>query len=216
MKTIPSLKVFKLATFALAIATAWGLSVPSAQAVPVPYVVTLQQVGSNVVATGAGAIDLTGLSFLGSVANTPGIDPQLSVILTGAAGNIDEYMPSVALSGPASFGSGPTSNANSGTGDLVGITFSSEIFVPSEVWVPQGYVSGSLVSDTATYNNATFGSLGVTPGTYKWTWGTGVNQNFTLDIPAPTVPDTGSTLGLLLLALTALFGANCLRSFGLA
>ena len=32
-----------------------------------------------------------------------------------------------------------------------------------------------------TFNNATFASLGVTPGTYVWTWGTGLaNQNFTL------------------------------------
>jgi hypothetical protein len=52
--------------------------------------------------------------------------------------------------------------------------------------VPAGYVSDTALSDTATYNGATFATLGVTPGTYKWTWGTGAaNQNFTLQIAVP-------------------------------
>ena len=49
-----------------------------------------------------------------------------------------------------------------------------------------------------TFNSATFASLGVTPGTYVWTWGTGLeNQNFTLQIGPAGVPDAGSTLPLL-------------------
>jgi len=33
----------------------------------------------------------------------------------------------------------------------------------------------------------------VTPGTYKWTWGSGPNQNFTLQIgPAAAVPEPAS------------------------
>jgi hypothetical protein len=51
-----------------------------------------------------------------------------------------------------------------------------------------------------TFNNATLTTLGVTPGTYVWTWGTGANQNFTLQIGPAGVPDTGSTLSLLSLA----------------
>jgi hypothetical protein len=39
--------------------------------------------------------------------------------------------------------------------------------------------------DRATYSGATLATLGVTPGTYKWTWGTGANQNFTLQIKIP-------------------------------
>jgi hypothetical protein len=62
-----------------------------------------------------------------------------------------------------------------------------------------------------TFNNATFVSLGVTPGTYIWTWGTGPNQNFTLQIGPTTVPDHGSTVAMLMLALVALFGASRLR-----
>jgi hypothetical protein len=44
----------------------------------------------------------------------------------------------------------------------------------------------------AIHSGATFASLGVTAGTYVWSWGPGANQNFTLQIlsaklPAPKV-----------------------------
>jgi hypothetical protein len=64
-----------------------------------------------------------------------------------------------------------------------------------------------------TFNNETLASLGVTPGTYEWTWGTGLpNQNFTLIIGAAGVPDGGSTVSLLgfgLLGLAALRHKFC-------
>ena len=81
--------------------------------------------------------------------------------------------------------------------------------------VPQGYVSGNPLSGTATYDNATFASLGITPGTYTWTWGTGVDS-FTLQIGPAGVPDAGSTIGLLFLSLIGLFGLNRLRHVQLA
>ena len=78
--------------------------------------------------------------------------------------------------------------------------------------VPQGYASGAALSDSMTFNNATFASLFLTPGTYVWTWGTGLaNQNFTLQIGSvgvPGVPDGGSTVSLLGFAL---FGLAVLR-----
>ena len=60
--------------------------------------------------------------------------------------------------------------------------------------VPRGYVSGTFLSDSATYSDATFATLGVTPGTYVWTWGSGANQNFTLKIPVP--PPTGPPIAI--------------------
>src|SRR5712671_6397607 len=75
---VKSLKFFKptLAT-TLAIGLAWLLSVRPAQA---GYTVTLQQVGPDVVATGSGAIDLTGLIHAGYL--TRGFGPG---VLPGAA-----------------------------------------------------------------------------------------------------------------------------------
>jgi hypothetical protein len=70
------------------------------------------------------------------------------------------------------------------------------------------YISGTSLMDSSTYDNQTFASLGVTPGTYVWTWGSpAADDTFTLDIPTG-VPKPSSIallalpLGLLML-LTA-------------
>lgn len=207
MNPNPSLKFFKLAT--LAIVIAWGLSVRPAQAT---YIVTLEQVGSNVVATGGGAIDLTGLFFSNQLSPVfPALDPNHGEITTGQPGSpVDLY---TGFTGPTTFGSESGTLATGGSGDFVGIVGKGFFGGAPLFFVPQGYVSGTPLSDSATYNNATFNSLGVTPGSYVWTWGTGPDQKFTLDAVGPAVPDTGSTLGLLSLALTGVFGANRLRLF---
>jgi hypothetical protein len=210
MKTNPPLRIFKpTVAAALAIVIVWGLSFPPAQANS--YVVTLEQVGSNVVATGSGAIDLTGLSFfVGPILESSGMQPVSGIIVTGSTGTGSLYVGPI--SGPTNFGGGSVDSADSGIGDVVGMFFAPPI--PGLI-VRTGYVSGQPLSDSAAYNNATFSSLGVTPGTYVWSWGTGADQKFTLKIGAAGVPDSGSTFGLLFLALIALFGANRLRSFRL-
>ena len=160
-----SLKFFKptLATI-LAIVLAWLLSVRAAQA---GYTVTLQQVGPDVVATGSGAIDLTGLTFSGGVG--------LGAYYTGHT------------IGTTSFGGFPLNSSSvitvsSGHFAYIRTTGTHEFVLR----VP-GYVSGTALSGSATYSGQTFASLGVTPGTYVWTWGTGANQNFTLQVAAPQI-----------------------------
>jgi hypothetical protein len=179
--------------------TASLFSVQPAQA----YSVTLQQVGSNVVATGSGPINLTGLTLQFSQDNVGGgsINGALGILAMGPSkGNADLYN---GYTGPASFGSGGTFFANTGSGDFVVIQGSPG--AGPFLYVPQGYVSGAALSDSMTFNNATFASLGVIPGTYVWTWGTGLpNQNFTLVIGGAGVPDGGSTVSLLSCALLGL------------
>ncbi len=192
-----SLEFFKptLAT-TLTIVLAWLLFVRPAQA---GYIVTLQQVGPDVVATGSGAIDLTGLNFLGGDDGPePGILPFAPLrsfgggasIITGPTPTtmVDSYY--FALSGPAIFGDGSYRPASSGSGDMVGMVVGSPDFPWDTVIVPTGYVSGTALSDSATYSGASLVTLGVTPGTYVWKWGTGANQNFTLQIKTPVPTST--------------------------
>ncbi len=188
-------KLLPLTLLGIAV-TASLFSVRPAQA----YSITLEQVGSNVVATGSGPIDLTGLTFrFEGIANGIGIGPDRGTIQTGVNFAIADVY--IGFTGPTSFGPGPGALANTSSGDLVSIDNISQ-----QIAVPHGYVSGAALSDSMTFNNATFASLGVTPGTYVWTWGTGLeNQNFTLVIPgSAAVPDGGSTVSLLSCALLGL------------
>ncbi|MGH8319797.1 MAG: PEP-CTERM sorting domain-containing protein [Steroidobacteraceae bacterium] len=175
-------------------------------------IMTVEQVGSNVVATGNGTIDLTDLtpsSGKGYISTTSGLGPSVGFIDTGPTTSvyIDGYS---GFTGPTSFGSGGGyTDASSGSGDSVVIIGSSGTFGMPLLWVPSGYVSGSSLSDTSTYDDATFASLGVTPGTYTWTWGSGTDaDSFVLHIEAPaTVPEPASLL---------LFGTGiALLGFGL-
>jgi hypothetical protein len=183
--------------------TASLFSIRPAQA----YMVTLEQVGANVVANGSGAFNLTGLTFQNNFNDAPPqIQANFSLLITGPGGaNQSQY---TGFTGPTNFGSGDLIMADTGSGDGVGIigSGSNPILI-----VPQGYVSGSALSSSATFNNATLASLGVTPGIYIWFWGDGADQNFTLQIGSvgvPGVPDGGSTVSLL---GCALLGLACLR-----
>jgi len=185
--------------------TASLFSVRPAQA---GYMVTLKQSGQNVVATGSGAFDLTGLTKKGGRSEAL-IQPYLGNIVTGSSNSCDAY--GTTITGPSNFGIGIEAGLVSiGIGDPVGMAFNGGHVNESFLLVPVGYVSGTALSSSATFNNLTLGSPDVTPGTYVWTWGDGADQSFTLQIGSlggPGVPDSGSTVSLLgcgLLGLAAL------------
>ena len=180
-----------------------GLSAPSAQAA---FVIDLTQEGSNVVGTGRGSIDLTDLNLTlsGGVGNLAVINPVLGGIqFTAAAGApIDFYK---GFSGPTSFGTEGLTPASSGSGDFVGIVGSIDPMTkaPPELILPAGYVSGNTLSDGATWNSASFSSLGATPGIYVWKWGSGAHaDSFTLDIGS-AIPEP-STWALMALGFAGL------------
>ncbi|MGH7119591.1 MAG: hypothetical protein ACREFP_11485 [Acetobacteraceae bacterium] len=138
---------------ALGAALLFGLFIPPAQA---SHIVNLTQQGSNVVATGSGTIDLTDLSFLDTNQNPSLIIPVGEELILGPT-SPTPYNYFGFFTEPAGFGSGGVAFASSGGGDVVAIDGQA-------VYVPVGYVSGSALSDTATWNNQTFASLGATPG----------------------------------------------------
>jgi hypothetical protein len=157
-----------------------------------PYVLTLEQDGPNVVATGTGEIDLTGLGFYtNTVGNGVLVWPSFDYTITGSGAGIAIYYPLVSIKGPSNYGSGDYTGASTSKGDNVGLSGQGQ-----ELFVPIGYVSDSPLSDSATYDDATFASLGITPGTYVWTWGTGADQSYTIDVGSPSAVPLPTTLAL--------------------
>jgi hypothetical protein len=179
--------------------------VPFSSPAQAGYVVTLKEVGSDVVATGSGVIDLNGLTGPVPSSTSTAINPAAGSIFTGPTSDspVDIYFE---VAGPASFGSGGLTLADNGNGNTVGIIGSSF----SVLLVPGGYASGAPLSDTSTYTGQTFSSLEVILGTYEWTWGSGPDQNFTLIIGAAAVPEpaSGALLGT---ALAWLLLASAIR-----
>ena len=191
MKALPK-KLLTLTLFGIGVTSLFSFQ--PAQA----FTITIEQVGPNVVATGTGAMNLAGLSFFnpGSV-GTASVWPVTGRISMSSmsGGNADTY---IGFTGPSSFGGGDVALANFSSGDVFAFDLDA-------MFLPSGYVSGNPLSDMAIYFTATVASLGLTPGTYVWTWGTGLeNQNVTLQIGPAGVPDGGTTVSLLGCALLGL------------
>lgn len=128
--------------------------------------ITIKEVGPNVVATASGSLDMNGYTGNphSSVFTGGYVDPSQSAISVGA-GFVSEY--TVGMSFP-SLGTGGWEAADSRTGDPVSVNGNWGILL-----LPQGYVSGTALSGTATWNNKTLQGLGLLQGSSVATFGTG-------------------------------------------
>lgn len=175
-------------------------------------VVNMTEVGNSVVATGNGTLNTAALTSiqLFVVGNFQGyagpIDGELGL---GAAQNLSLVGFYNGISGPTNFGSGTGASASSSSGDLFGYlqSLSSSPVGGPILILPSGY-SGTALSSQAVWAGQTFATLGVTPGTYTWSWGSGANADFyTLNAEITAVPEPGS---IALVAIGAI-GAMVMR-----
>jgi len=142
---------------------------------------SIQEIGSDVVFTGSGTIDLEGLGAPASAGWSGSVSPSNAWAIVGAGGDADVYTVSVF---PTNIGSGGTTFADANTGDLFGV-------FKSHLYVPQDYISGSSLLGTSTFSGQSLASLGLTEGVYTWSWGSGGNaDSATLTISA--VPEPGT------------------------
>ena len=124
-------------------------------------------------ATGSGSFDANVLGLMeGASAESGGINPASDAIVTGPnSANAEQY--GVSLTGPASFGSGGATSASVGTGDVVALSAFpvSGGLRSGTLDLPINYIANALLNDTSSYDNTTFASLGLKPGTYIYDLG---------------------------------------------
>lgn len=137
------------------------------------FTVTIKEVGLDVVWSGSGSFNLTDLTLVSNQNIGPGYAANQAIWIAGPSSIVDQYG-GASLTYPTSFGSGGV-GASSSDGSAFGILpggASGRILS-----VPSGYVSGTNISGSSTYTNQTIVGMGLTPGTYVWNWGSGVNAD---------------------------------------
>jgi hypothetical protein len=169
-----------------------------------PFVVTFQQEGSNIVATGTGEFDTAGLTSTGfGLVNRAQIAPVTGQFLFGPASGVPTFNVSA---GPTStrfsgvVGTTPITVPSSTSG--LGVGVNGAISNPS-VTIPASYMSGTVITSeavlpVASISCATPGAnpcdgLGMQPDqVFTWTWGSNPDQSFTINstllAPTPEIP----------------------------
>ena len=172
-------------------------------------VIDIFQSGGDVVATGSGTIDLTGLTFFESalVGGMGAVIPSLGTVIVGPDVVADLYE---GASGPASFGPGLLTFGSDNSALAFGVAGS--LFAFPVVVVPNGYVSGAPLLGSSTFAGETIASLGLTPGTYVYTWNSAPADDDSLTVNVSGVPEA-STWAMMVLGFIGLGFAAFRRSY---
>lgn len=149
--------------------------------------INANEVGNDVVFSLSGSFNTASASDSGIVSPAPGpgeIEPNTPLLkfsTSGAAGSVIIWtLPNI--SGPSAFGSGSFLPADSGASNS-NLEFSPFIKGGGTLNLYTSYVSGTSLSDVMTFSGQSFSSLGITPGSYVWSWPNGsVSDNLTLQI----------------------------------
>lgn len=154
--------------------------------------ITFSQAGPDVVANGVGSLNFLDLSFQGFDFNGPAVDASAGTVVLGPTGSYADYYG--AISGPTSFGSGGNVFAAFGTSTAPGGTGAGVDGATGQLLVPGGYGANDPFTVSATWTNTTISALGLTAGTYTWTWGSGANaDSLVVIIPAVNAVPEPST-----------------------
>jgi hypothetical protein len=136
--------------------------------------VSISQQGPDVVWSGSGIFNLTDLTLQTTSTLGAGYAANQAIWAAGpsATVSVDQWSGPSFTTYPTSFGTGGSGAIGASGGSLFGILPGGSGRV---VVVPAGYTSGTFISGSTTYTNSTISGMGLTPGTYTWSWGTGGN-----------------------------------------
>lgn len=173
-----------------------------APAAPGGVVISVTEGDGEVAFVGGGTLDLSMWTFLETASNGfPVVQPDIAMVIGPFFHFADLYTPPAGFSGPGAIGPGAKGFfASAVGGDNVGIAWGGP---QQALSVPVGYVSGGAIEGSnMRFFGETFASIGLTPGTYTWTWDTasGAGDFFTIRV----VPGPGAAVLLAGAPLAAL------------
>ena len=162
-----------------------------------------EQIGADVVITGSGTANLSGLTFDATDDFWTNYISDIEVYVGPDAfndGNVSLYG---GIAGPLSFGIDSSlyelADPVGSSGDLFGILADNGSGV-TQLVLPRGYVSNSSLSGVSRFSSLTIAQLGLTPGQLTtWSWGSGVTADslrFEVANNADPVPGPAPLLGL--------------------
>lgn len=151
-------------------------------------VIDITQVGSDIVVTGSGSFDTTGLArTVQGGTFSMGMNPSFGVVRFGTGSTVGQIS-TYAVSGPAAFGTFATIDpyrlATTAVGDVFGI-FGRD----RHVILPLDYVSGSALSGKLTFANLSFSTLGLSAGTFVYS---NARDSVAVNVGTAAVPEPAS------------------------
>ncbi len=177
-----------------------AVMVATAVQVQAALIVTAFESGGNVVFSGGGTVSLGALVVEATgVADSGLVQPAFGVFFLGDNPLDDAKTYKNTISGPSNLGPGLVHVfADSNTGDFFGVNALSP-----NLYFPNGFTTGGSLSGTSTYNGTTLNAMGLTEGTYVWSWGAGAlgaADTLTLNVDANAVPEP-TTLAIAFIGL---------------
>ena len=125
--------------------------------------------------SGSGSFNLTALSLNTSGPNQSGFSAGPAIWVIGPSASTQRYAGTSLTGYSTTFGSNLVVPTPISSGSTFGVV--SGGVTSRQIAVPSGYTSNTVISGTATYPGATIASMGLTPGTYIWAWGSGSNSS---------------------------------------
>lgn len=138
-----------------------GIATPSSQAA---VIINAVETGGNVVITSSGTINLAGLQHFSNGSTSGGlVSPSTGYLITGYTNALIRLYRF--HTGPTSFGPGGVTHDTTSIGETFGLSNSAEW-----LYLAQSVVDTGVVNSSSIYNGQTLASMGITEGTYVWTW----------------------------------------------
>lgn len=176
------------------------LFLTTASAADAAMILRLEEVGGDVVVKGSGTINLGLFASEGTSDTFTNLFNDIQIYAGPAAENDDGQVGfwSGLTGGPATISSTvdnftPAVSSSVSFGDLFGIISNDGSGTDGAgkalLVLPQGYISGAVLSGTSRFTGQTFTSMGISRGTLTWTAGSGASTDtVTITTDAEPVP----------------------------